>query len=63
MSSYLQGVLGSIESLFDKETLNNNSYILLFIAVLLSFHIFSSSQKEKVQLYYKKTSALMETFV
>ena len=56
-------MLGSFGQLFEEETFNNNSWLMFFVAILISFRIFSAFQKEKPQFFYRKSSLLMRDFL
>ena len=51
--------LGPLSILLDEETFNNNSKLLLVLALLLSFRIITFFQKDSLQVYYNKNSNLM----
>jgi hypothetical protein len=60
---FLEKALESFESLWTEETLNNNSWTLLFLAVLLTFRIITFMQRERVKLYYMRGSSLAQSFM
>ena len=56
-------MLGPLGMLLDEKTFESNSWTLLFVGVIITLRIISASQKERIRLYYKKSSDLMKAFL
>ena len=56
----LQHWLGPLAILLDEETFNNNSKLMITLALILSFRIITFFQKDTLQMYYSRSSNLMK---
>ncbi|CDW77448.1 embryogenesis-associated protein emb8-like [Stylonychia lemnae] len=56
-------MLGSLQNLYDDTNLNDSSYILCILALIVSLKIISNYQTEKMRFHYNKQSTLMREFV
>ncbi len=60
---YLEQARGQLDRLWTEETINNNSWTLIFIGILFTFRIITFMQREKVTVYFKRGSQVMGEFV